>query len=128
MSNGNDSCARCGHARHDHGRAIATGRCLPAFVRCDCMAFVKPEAHPLENTRAIALAEVPTVLLPPRPAERVASLYMRPDGRWHGDVVGPGKAFCATANKSLEAVVSFLVRRLLAAGTGICATGCEDRT
>jgi hypothetical protein len=60
------------------------------------------------------------------PAERVARLYALPSGRWHADVTGPGNAWCGTSTRSLEAAVSFLVRRLLASGSGVCATGCED--
>lgn len=67
------------------------------------------------------------VLAPSPDSARRAALYMLANGRWHGEVTGPGNALCGTSSPSLEAVVSFLVRRLLAAPVGACADGCEAK-
>lgn len=58
--------------------------------------------------------------------DRVARFYRLPSGRWHGEVTGPDGAFCATSNRSLEAVIAFLTRRMtLDVPIGVCADGCE---
>lgn len=60
--------------------------------------------------------------------DRVARFYRLPSGRWYGEVIGPGLAFCAMSNPSLDVVMAFLMRRMATVAVGACPNGCEATT